>query len=122
MNDNEEELLRAIPLRAPSSALDDRMEKLLAAERIQPGRLLTRAVPAWQLAAACAACAAGAFLAGALVYGGKAAPPARDEVRYVVQVEQKAFDVFDWTKYPKKSAPLSVLKAQRAAKEAGGKI
>ena len=122
MNHNEEELLRTIPLQAPSSALDDRMEKLLAAERIQPRRLLTRPIPAWQLAAACAACAAGAFFAGALVYGGKAAPPTRDEIRYVIQVEQRTFDVFDWTKYPKKSAPLSVLKAQRAAKEASGSI
>ncbi len=125
MNDNEEELLRSIPLRAPSSALDERIEKLLGAERVKPRRLLTRPIPAWQLAAACATCAAGAFFAGALVYGGRAAPlvqPAPAEVRYVIQVEQRGFDVFDWTKYPKRNAPLSVLQARRVAEEDGGSI
>lgn len=119
MNGHEEEVLRAVPLRAPSRGLDERMEKLLTSERNRSPRLLRRAVPIWQTAAACAACAAWAFLAGTLVRGEGKASPANGEVRYVIQVEPKEFDVFDWTSYPKKNAPVSVLKAQLTGKEAG---
>ncbi len=115
-HENEEDLLRTIPLRRPSVSLDERMEKLLATERAELPRVGMRAMPAWQFAAACVACAAGAFLAGILIHGKRDAGAPKNEVRYVIQVDRKDFDVFDWTTYPKNRAPLSILKAKQALK------
>ena len=118
MSMNEEDLLRQAPLRAPSDALDRRIEMLLAAPRVPRRRWLAQPVQVWQCAAACVLCAIAAFAAGALLHGrgetpsaAAATPPASTEVRYVIQVD-RPFDVFDWTKYPKKSAPGSVLKTR----------
>ena len=112
MNNDEAEFLRQSPLQAPSAELDARMRKLFAAA--PPARrpwFLARSMRVWQAVAACMLCAVSAFLAGAHVSGRGPVYAKQPEVRCVVQVEQRAFDVFDWTKYPKKMAPCSVLKS-----------
>lgn len=121
MSEREQDILRAIPLRKPSGNLDNRMEKLLAAQRVRRPGLLSRAVPVWQLAAGCAVVAACAFLAGMFLQDGDEAAAARGEVRYVIQVEPAGFDVFDWTTYPKQVAPVSVLKARQPNAEKNSK-
>jgi hypothetical protein len=113
MMEREEELLRTLPLRAPSGGLDARIGKLLSAER--PRELRVR--PAWRWAAACAACAALAFAAGMFAHRHAAQPASPGATRYVIQVEQGTFDVFDWTKYPKDRAPRSILQERQKTKK-----
>lgn len=109
MNQHEEELLRSLPLRAPGTALDARIDQLVAAsraDRVPRGR----SVRLWQCVAACAACAAIAFGAGLLMPRRAQQAPAgaaATEVRYVVQVEPGPYNVFDWTTYPKNMAPAA---------------
>ncbi|MCC6144290.1 MAG: hypothetical protein IT368_10835 [Candidatus Hydrogenedentes bacterium] len=101
-------------MRAPSADLDARMEKLFAAPRPPRRNVMMRPVRMWHLAAACAACAAIAFLAGLLARDGGQPPPAQTvEVHYVVEDRPQEYDVFDWTRYPKRVAPPSVLKRAR---------
>lgn len=117
MMEREEDLLRTLPLRAPSEMLDARIGKLLSAERPQELRVVARAHRAWRWAAACAACTALAFAAGMYVHRHAARPASPSETRYVIQVEQHGFDVFDWTKYPKDRAPRSVLEERQKMKK-----
>lgn len=124
MSDYEEKLLRAVPLKAPSSTLGERIEKLLNEQRVKASIPRGRAVSLWQMVAACAACAVAAFLVGMATHGwSTAAPgPMPTPVRYVIQMDQKGFDVFDWTKYPKNSAPVSLLESRRDTHCAIGNI
>lgn len=118
MEDDEKEL-RALALRAPTAELDARVEKLLSVPRAARGSWTQQAGPwqqvgFWQCVAACAVCAAVAFAVGVwLPTRGAGAPVAAApvEVHYIVQQEQRAYDVFDWTTYPKKMAPASRLRA-----------
>ena len=112
MNENDEKWLRDLSLRPPSASLDTRIQQLIAAHGTQP--LPARRFTLWQCAAACAACAAAAFLgAFTLLPQGEAAQPIT-QVRYVVETPAPAYDVFDWTKYPKNVAPNSMLPARHA--------
>jgi len=122
MNHHEEDFLRRAALRKPSETLDARMSKLFAEPRPARVGLLDRPVRIWQLAVACAVCTVAAFTAG-MLWRAKPEPPARSvEVRYVLQAEKRPFDVFDWTQYPAKAAPCSVLKKNRALAESQGQI
>jgi len=124
MSHQEEEYLRRAVLQPPSESLDARIAKLVSLQQAQcAASTPRRAARGWLVAAAaCAAC----VLGGALAMGHwlRTAPgePARVvEVRYVVQPEQKGFDVFDWTQYPKNAAPNSILSKHRAAVQAPDK-
>jgi len=117
MMEREEELLRTLPLRTPSDGLDARIAKLLSAERTRELRVFPRVLPAWRWAAACAACAALAFAAGMFAHRHGAQPASPGATRYVIQVEQGTFDVFDWTKYPKDRAPRSILEERQKTKK-----
>lgn len=121
MNHDEEKRLQGVALRAPSQALDARMERLFAAPAVYRPRLLARPVLAWQCALICILCTTAAFLAGSLTRGKETGASVSPEVRYVIQIEQQAFDVFDWTKYPKRSAPCSLLRTQNKTPERAGK-
>ena len=110
----EEDVLRRARLRPPSEALDGRIEQLLKAPPARRPSVFTRNVLLWQCAAACTVCTVSAFFAGTFARGPESKPRAVAEVHYVIQAQPQAFDVFDWTKYPKKSAPCSALKKYQA--------
>jgi hypothetical protein len=110
MNCDEEDLFGKAPLRPPSGTLDVRIEKLLAvAPRTR------RSLRVWHLAAACAACATVAFLAGTFLRGQDRPVPDSGKVQYVIQIKGQDFNVFDWTQYPERMAPDSVLRKKQEA-------
>jgi hypothetical protein len=122
MSEREEDLLRRAALRKPSDALDARMDKLFSTPHVQRAGVLMRPVRLWHVAVACVACAVAAFAAGLLLRAAPESPQRAVEVRYVLQADQQAFDVFDWTRYPKKVAPCSILKKNRTGTESRNQI
>ena len=120
MNHEEEDLLRSAALRTPPRMLDARMELLLTARPVYRPRLLARPVLAWKCAMICALCTMAAFLAGVLADKAETGSAGMRELRYVIHLEQQDFDVFDWTKYPKRSAPCSLLRTNIKTFESTG--
>jgi len=106
----EEDVLRGMTLAPPSEALDRRIGQLLKETHARRRSPFSRRVLLWQCAVACLVCAAIAFLAGALVRGREGGTRAVSETRWIVQIQERPFDVFDWTRYPKDAAPRSAAK------------
>jgi hypothetical protein len=117
----EEDVLRGMALAPPSEALDRRIGQLLKETHVRRRNPFSRRVLLWQCAVACAVCAAIAFVAGALVRGQEAGTRAVSETRWIVQIQERPFDVFDWTRYPKDAAPRSAAKATHAIIESSEK-
>lgn len=117
MNEHDEAWLRELPLRGPSASLDTKIEKLIAAQALQTAR--PRNFTWWQCAAACAACVAATYFGVLSLAPRRAAPadtaPVTTEVHYIVQTQQQPYDMFDWTKYPKKVAPNSMMPVRQTA-------
>ena len=112
----EEDLLSRMALAAPTEALDRRIGQLL---KETPVRRSWR-VPLWQCGVACLGCAAVAFLAGTLIRGRETGTRAVSETRWIVQIKERPFDVFDWTTYPREAAPRSAMKAMYTVVESAG--
>lgn len=106
MNLHEDEI-RRMRLREPSSALDKRVEQLLASAPSAPSQA-ARWFQSWRLLAVCAACVLAGFVtAWAWLPAGEA--PDGDEMHQVVEIREVPFDVFDWTKYPRHLAPTPAI-------------
>ena len=106
---NEEDFLRELPLRQPSEMLDQRVGQMLGSTR---PRIMVRRVALWQCAAACAICVLLAFVAGIFLPARTQQQKPVSEVRWVLQVQQRPLNVYDWTQYPKSVAPCPVLQAE----------
>ncbi len=104
----EEDFLRQLPPRQPSEMLDKRIDTMLGSPR---RNVVARPVALWQCAVACAVCAVMAFGAGLLLPGRAHQKAPVSEVRWVLQTQPQNFNVYDWTQYPKRMAPDSVLQA-----------
>jgi hypothetical protein len=116
----EEDVLRRMALAAPTEALDRRIGQLLRETQVRhSGRFWWR-VPLWQCGVACLVCAAVAFLAGTLTRGRETGTRAVSETRWIVQIQKRPFDVFDWTTYPPEAAPRSAMKAMYTVVESAG--
>ncbi len=105
---NEEDFLRQLPLRQPSEMLDKRIGRMVGFPR---RNVMARRVALWQCVAACAVCTVMAFAAGFLLPPRAPQQAPVSEVRWVLQTPPQPFNVFDWTQYPKRMAPDSVLQA-----------
>ncbi len=116
----EEDVLRRMALAPPTEALDRRVAQLLRETQVRRSWRFSWRVPLWQCAVACLLCAAVAFLAGTLIRGRETATRAVSETRWIVQIKERPFDVFDWTTYPREAAPRSAMKATYTVVESAG--
>lgn len=116
----EEDVLRRMALATPTEALDRRIAQLLKETPVRRSWHFSWRVPLWQCGVACLVCAAVAFLAGTLIRGRETATRAVSETRWIIQIKERPFDVFDWTTYPREAAPRSAMKAVYTVVESAG--